>query len=59
MIELSKEIIAIAMLGGVLVGVLTGYPLALPIGFVSLFQIAIFSVQRFVDTLLFEKILLK
>ncbi|MBM4332351.1 MAG: TRAP transporter large permease subunit [Deltaproteobacteria bacterium] len=32
MIELSQEIIAIIMLGGILAGVLTGYPLALAIG---------------------------
>jgi tripartite ATP-independent transporter DctM subunit len=32
MIELSQELIAIIMLGGILAGVLTGYPLALAIG---------------------------
>ena len=36
MIELSPEIITILMLGGVLVGVLTGYPLAIVIGAVAL-----------------------
>lgn len=35
MIELSPEIISIIMLGGILAGVLTGYPLALAIGGVS------------------------
>lgn len=35
MIELSQEIISIIMLGGILAGVLTGYPLALAIGGVS------------------------
>lgn len=35
MIELSSEIISIIMLGGILAGVLTGYPLALAIGGVS------------------------
>jgi tripartite ATP-independent transporter DctM subunit len=32
MIEMSQELIAIIMLGGILAGVLTGYPLALAIG---------------------------
>ncbi len=36
MIHLSPEVIAIAMLGGLIVGVMTGYPLALPIGTVAL-----------------------
>jgi len=36
MIELSPEIITILMLGGILVGVLTGYPLAIVIGAVAL-----------------------
>jgi len=36
MIEMNPEIIAIIMLGGVLVGVLTGFPLALPVGSVGL-----------------------
>ena len=36
MIELSPEIITVIMLGGVLVGVLTGYPLALIIGGIAL-----------------------
>jgi len=36
MIELSPEIVTILMLGGLLVGVLTGYPLALPVGAVTL-----------------------
>jgi len=36
MIELSPEIITILMLGGVLLGVLSGYPIALPVGAVSL-----------------------
>jgi len=35
MIELSQEIISIIMLGGILAGVLTGYPLALAIGGVA------------------------
>jgi len=36
MIELSPDIIAIIMLGGVLVGVLTGYPLAIVVGALGL-----------------------
>ncbi len=36
MIELSPEIITILMMGGILVGVLTGYPLAVVIGAVAL-----------------------
>ena len=36
MIDLSPEIIAIMMLGGVLVGVLLGYPLAIPVGALGL-----------------------
>jgi len=36
MIELSPETITIVMMGGVLVGVLTGYPLAIVIGAVAL-----------------------
>ena len=32
MIELSPEIVAIVMMGGILLGVLTGFPLAIPIG---------------------------
>ncbi len=36
MIELSPEIITLLMLGGILVGVLTGYPLAIVIGAVAL-----------------------
>jgi len=36
MIELSPEIITILMMGGILVGVLTGYPLAIVIGAVAL-----------------------
>jgi tripartite ATP-independent transporter DctM subunit len=36
MIELSPEVVTIIMLGGVLVGVLTGYPLGLVLGFVTL-----------------------
>ena len=36
MIELSPEIITIIMMGGVLVGVLTGFPLALVVGSVGL-----------------------
>lgn len=36
MIELSPEIITILMLGAVLVGVLIGYPIALPVGTVGL-----------------------
>jgi tripartite ATP-independent transporter DctM subunit len=35
MIELSLELVAIIMLGGILAGVLTGYPLALAIGGVA------------------------
>ena len=35
MIELSQEMISIIMLGGILAGVLTGYPLALAIGGVA------------------------
>jgi tripartite ATP-independent transporter DctM subunit len=35
MIELSQELISIIMLGGILAGVLTGYPLALAIGGVA------------------------
>ncbi|HUU62331.1 MAG TPA: TRAP transporter large permease subunit [Dehalococcoidia bacterium] len=36
MIDLSPEIVTIIMLGGVLVGVLIGYPLAIPVGAVGL-----------------------
>lgn len=36
MIELSPEVVAIAMLGGVLVLVLTGYPLAYVVGIIAL-----------------------
>lgn len=36
MIELSPQIITVIMMGGVLVGVLTGYPLALVVGSVGL-----------------------
>ncbi len=36
MIDLSPEIITIMMLGGVLVGVLIGYPLAIPVGALGL-----------------------
>jgi len=36
MIDLSAEIVTIIMLGGVLVGVLIGYPLAIPVGAVGL-----------------------
>jgi len=36
MIEISPEIVTLIMLGGVLVGVLLGYPLALPVGAVGL-----------------------
>lgn len=36
MIELSPALIAILMLGGLVLGVLTGYPLAFPIGTVAL-----------------------
>lgn len=36
MIDLSPEIVTIIMLGGVLLGVLVGYPLAIPVGAVGL-----------------------
>ncbi|MBA7530837.1 C4-dicarboxylate TRAP transporter large permease protein DctM [subsurface metagenome] len=36
MIDLSPEIVTIIMLGGVLVGVLAGYPLAIPVGALAL-----------------------
>ena len=36
MIDLSPEIVTIMMLGGVLVGVLIGYPLAIPVGALGL-----------------------
>ncbi len=36
MIELSPEIVTIIMLGGLMLGVLTGYPIAIPIGAVTL-----------------------
>ena len=36
MIDLSPEIVTILMLGGVLVGVLIGYPLAIPVGALGL-----------------------
>jgi len=36
MIELSPEMVTILMLGGLMVGVLSGFPLALPIGAVAL-----------------------
>jgi len=36
MIELSPEIITILMLGGILVGVMVGYPLGLVIGGLAL-----------------------
>jgi len=43
MVDISPELIAILMLGGVLVGVMTGYPLAIVIGFLGL----IFGFLRF------------
>lgn len=36
MIDISPEVVAILMLGGVLLGVLVGYPIAIPIGAVAL-----------------------
>ena len=36
MIEISPEILTLIMLGGIMLGVLTGYPVALPIGAVTL-----------------------
>ena len=36
MIEISPEILTLIMLGGIMVGVLTGYPVAIPIGAVTL-----------------------
>ena len=36
MIEMSPPLIAILMLAGLIIGILTGFPLALPIGFVAL-----------------------
>jgi len=37
MMELSPEIVAVLMLGGVLIGILTGYHLAIPIGAIAFF----------------------
>ena len=42
MVELSPEIIAILMFGGLLVGILLGYPLAIVIGGVGLFAGVVF-----------------
>ncbi len=36
MIEISPEIITVLMLGGILVGVLLGYPLAIAIGGIAI-----------------------
>ena len=36
MIELSPVIVTIIMLGGLMLGVLTGYPIAIPVGGVAL-----------------------
>jgi len=36
MIEISPEIATVIMLGGILVGILSGYPLAIPIGALGL-----------------------
>src|SRR3972149_2461982 len=50
MIELSQEIISIIMLGGILAGVLTGYPLALAIGGISFWM----GINLFGPALTFE-----
>jgi len=48
MSELSPEIITLLMFGGVLLGVLTGFPLAIPIGGVGvIFGFALFGVPAF------------
>lgn len=48
MIELSPEIVAILMLGGVIVGVLSGIPLAIPVGSLGLmFGYALFGAPIF------------
>jgi len=48
MTELSPEIITVLMFGGVLLGVLTGFPLAIPIGGVGvIFGFALFGVPVF------------
>ena len=43
MIDISPELIAILMLGGVFIGVITGYPLAIVVGFLGL----LFGFMRF------------
>jgi tripartite ATP-independent transporter DctM subunit len=50
MIELSQELIAIIMLGGILAGVLTGYPLALAIGGIAFWM----GINLFGPALTFE-----
>jgi len=60
MIELSPEVVAIAMLGGVLVLVLTGYPLAYVVGIIAL-VVGLFVWQGQVSQMLYlraQKIML-
>ena len=53
MINLSPEVIALIMLGGLILGVLTGYPLAFVIGGISLI-IGVIVIGPGVGSLLYD-----